>query len=198
MPVPWLRILDMVLGVTNLAQMRTRQGAEPEADKLAVGSRSLGTLETRLASVMVAAVKEAFDRDSRRLELEREQVEAERARAERALRLELRRQAGERELGRLRLLAGVAVVGWLGTLFFAGRLSAGPAAARVAMGAGWALLLAALAAAFAAQSRVGSALDRTDDGDARRDPPESGLGGALAPWLIVAGLAVIGMAVLIA
>ena len=81
--------------------------------------RAPGGLEARLAGVVVAALKEAFDRDTRRLELEREQLDAERERAERALRLELQRQAADREIGRLRLLAGVAVAGWLGTLLLA-------------------------------------------------------------------------------
>jgi hypothetical protein len=199
MPIPWLRILDLALGVTNVAQARRRPSAEPDQEALATGSRTLGHLETRLAGVMVAAVREAFERDSRRLELERDQMEAEHARAERALRLELRRQAGEREVGRLRLLAAVAVASWLGTLFFSARIvsNAGGAGGRVALGVGWALLLAALASSFAAQSRVGAALDRIDEARPPRDVG-SGLAGALAPWLIVAGLAVIGVAVLIA
>src|SRR5437879_4282565 len=120
MAVPWLRLLDMLIGVTDFARSGrgTRTQAEAESQQLAAGSRAFGHLETRLAGVVVAALKEAFDRDTRRLELEREQVEAERARAERALRLELLRQAGEREIGRLRLIAGFAVASWLGTLFF--------------------------------------------------------------------------------
>jgi hypothetical protein len=199
MGIPWLRILDLALGVTNVAQARSRP-TEPEQEALAPGSRTLGHLETRLAGVMVAAVKEAFDRDSRRLELEREQLEIERARVERALRLELWRQAGEREVGRLRLLAGVAVASWLGTLFFSTRIlsNAAGAGGRMALGLGWALLLAALAASFAAQARVGNALDRIDEAMPRRDTIESGLAGTLAPWLIIAGLTVIGVAVLIA
>ena len=197
MPIPWLRILDLALGVTNVAQARRQ--SEPEQEALAPGSRTLGHLETRLAGVMVAAVREAFDRDSRRLELEREQLEIERARADRAQRLELWRQAGEREIGRLRLVAGVAVVSWLGTLFFSARILSGTSGAsgRVALGLGWALLLAALAAAFFAQTRVGTALDRIDQAMLRWDTIESGLAGTVAPWLIIAGLAVIGVAVLI-
>src|SRR5439155_14122125 len=109
--------------------------------------RAVGHLETRLAGVVVAALKEAFDRDSRRLELEREQLEADRLRTERALKLELLRQSGDREIGRLRLIAGVAVVSWIGTLFFSPRLVEGALSARLALGAGWLLLLAALAAA---------------------------------------------------
>src|SRR5205807_9360025 len=154
--------------------------------------RALGHLETRLAGVVVAALREAFDRDTRRLELEREQIAAERERAERALRLELQRQAIDREVGRLRLVAGVAVASWLGTLFFAARLTAAGAGARIALGVGWALLLGALAAAFAGQSGIAATVDRPDTGIVRgRSLPAA----AIAPWLIVAGPAVIGFAV---
>src|SRR5438034_10739902 len=118
MAVPWLRLFDMLIGVSDFARGgRGRPAADHESQQLAPGSRALGHLETRLAGVVVAALKEAFDRDSRRLELEREEIETERARAERTLRLELLRQAGEREIGRLRLIAASAVVSWLGTLF---------------------------------------------------------------------------------
>ena len=115
-----------------------------------------------MAGVVVAALKEAFDRDTRRLELERDQLAAERERAERALRLELQRQAADREIGRLRLLAGVAVAGWLVTLLLAiwpGSRMVATTVARVALGGGWLLLGAALAASFSAQARVAAALD---------------------------------------
>ena len=197
MGVPWLRILDLALGITNVAQ--ARRPPEPDQEALAPGSRTLGHIETRLAGVMIAAVKEAFDRDSRRLELEREALEIERARADRALRLERWRHAGEREIARLRLVAGVAVVSWLGTLFFSARMLSGTGGpgGRVALGLGWALLLAALAAAFAALARVGTALDRVDETMSGRDAIDGGLAGTVAPWLIIAGLAVVGVAVLV-
>src|SRR5256886_9399092 len=139
MPVPWLRILRAVIGVSDFAltPVRGRAGGG-EDERLVPGTRALGQLETRLAGVVVAALKEAFDRDSRRLELEREQLEAERRRAERLLQLELLRQAGDREVGRLRLLAGVAAGSWLGTLFFSARLTGGSLGARIALGVGWA------------------------------------------------------------
>src|SRR5262249_57338537 len=129
---PWLRILDAVSGVTDLARSRRIRSltASREPNEEA-GSRLPTGIETRLAGVVVAALKEAFDRDTRRLELEREQLEAERRRAERALQLELIRQAGDREIGRLRLVAGVAVASWIGTLFFSARLAGGPLAARL-------------------------------------------------------------------
>jgi hypothetical protein len=199
--VPWIRVLNGVIGVTDVVrQVRGRidaGGSGGEQQQLAAGGPVAGALEARLAGVVVAALKEAFDRDHQRLELEREQLAAERERADRALRLELFRQAGDREVGRLRLLAAVAVVSWLGTLFFATRLAGGPPSARVSLGLGWLLLIAALASAFSAQTRVGRALGRIDQ---QTDPTEalSSVSGDLAPWLIVAGLAVIAFGALLA
>jgi hypothetical protein len=198
MPLPWLQILDAVIGVTDLARSRkirkmSQESGDPqqqlEAGRAAAG---FGGLEARLAGVVVAALKEAFERDTHRLELEREQLEAERQRAERALKLELRRQASDREIGRLRLLAGVAVTSWIGTLFFSARLLGGPAGVRAALGGAWLVLLAAFAASFVAQSRVAEAASRTDERDV-----DSGVAGAFALWLIVLGLALVGVAVLL-
>jgi len=196
MGVPWLRLLDTVLGMTDLARsfkIRTLTEEQQQQQQLETASRGGTALETRLAGVVVAALKEAFDRDTRRLELEREQAAMERERAERAVRLELRRQAGDREIGRLRLLAGGAIASWLGTLFFSTRLVGGPVAARALLGGGWVLLLAAMAVSFGAQARVAAALDTATD-DRAISP---GAGGVLAVWLIVAGLALVGVAVLV-
>lgn len=142
----------------------------------------------------------ARSRKSRRPadEPEREQAERERLRAERLLKLELLRQAGDREIGRLRLMAGVAVGSWIGTLFFSARLAGCPTGARVMLGAGWLLLLVALLLSFAAQARVGRALARVDEPAARHDDLAAGAAGALVPWLIVIGLAAIGLALLLA
>jgi hypothetical protein len=197
MLIPWLRLIDLALGVTNFAQARSARTA-PEDDQRTSGTQALGHLETRLAGVVVAALKEAFDRDSRRLDFEREQLEVERQRAERAQRMELVRQAGDREIGRLRLVAGVAIVSWIGTLAFSARLIGGPVGARVALGAGWALLLCAIAASFVAQASVGDALGRLGDGELRRDAASSGAVGSMAAWLIVMGLAFVGLAMLMA
>src|SRR6476660_7777345 len=106
----WMRVLDTVSGLAQLSG-RFRRPAEGEGGP-PVGGGAFGALETRLAGVLVAALKEAFDRDSTRLELERSQLEAERQRAEEALRAELRRQASERALGQLRLIAVIAVGCW--------------------------------------------------------------------------------------
>jgi len=147
-----------------------------------------GQIETRLASVVVAALKEAFDRDHARLELERGQIEEERRRAEEALRLELRRQAVDRELSRLRLLAGTALIGWIASVVVLGLHAGGASiAARVAIGAGWLLLLGALASAFTALGRVNATASRSQ-------PIESD---AVPLWLLIAGLAVTAMSLLL-
>ena len=199
MGVPWLGLLDTMLDFANLALSRkSRRAADEEPESTAVASRAGGQLEARMAGVVVAALKEAFDRDSKRLEHEREEAERERRRAERLLKLELLRQAGDREISRLRLMAGVAVGSWLGTLFFSGRLIGGPPGARIMLGAGWVVLLAALSISFAAQGRVSRALARIDESSARVDDVTDGGGAAFVPWLIVLGLGVIGLAVLIA
>ena len=80
---------------------------------------------------------------------------------------------------------------WLGTLFFSARLVGGASGGRVALGIGWLLLLAALAASFVAQSAVTRGLSRTD---ARDSPPPDRR--RAAPWLLVSGLAVIGFVLL--
>ena len=143
-----------------------------------------GQLEARLTNVVVAALKEAFDRDHARLELERAQVEEQRRRAEEALRLELRRQVLDRELGRLRLLAGTALLGWLSSVLVLGtRAAAMPAAARIVLATGWVLLLGSLAAAFLAQGRINAMVVGDDTASS------TGAGGGAALWLLIAGLA---------
>jgi hypothetical protein len=205
MALPWLQILDAVIGVTDLVRsrkIRTLADAQPEPQSQqleARGGAGGGPVEARLAGVVVAALKEAFDRDARRIEFEREQAAAERERAERALRLELQRQAADREIGRLRLLAGVAVASWIGTLFFSARLiSSGGSGPRMLVAGGWLLLLAALASAFSGQSTVAAALEtlaRNDGAGVR--PAAWGAAGTLAVWLIIAGLALVSLAVLV-
>jgi hypothetical protein len=202
MPIPWLQILDAMIGLTDLARSRKigrmTKGGAPAADdpqqQLEPSGRGVppGALEARLAGVVVAALKEAFERDSHRLDLEREQLAAERERAERALRLEMRRQAADREIGLLRLLAGIAIASWLGTLFFAARLIGASAGARVALGGGWLLLLLAFALTFMGQSQVTEALNRDENA-----PLGSGTAGSLAVWFIVVGCALVGLAALV-
>jgi hypothetical protein len=203
MPVPWLQLIDAALGLANFARGRKALGSadDPQQQQLETVSRTPGGLEARMAGVVVAALKEAFDRDTRRLELEREQLAAERQRAERALRLELQRQSADREIGRLRMLAGVAVAGLIGTLLLAmvpGGIMRGGMGARVALGSGWLLLGVALAAAFSAQAQVARALESlAADDRGIQGPSVVSPGGTAALWLIFGGLTLAGIAVLI-
>jgi hypothetical protein len=187
MPLPWLRILDAVIGVTDLARSRRIRSlaagdAPPETD-----GRLRGPLETRLAGVVVSALKEVFDRDTRRLEMEAEQHELERQRAERALQLELLRQSADREIARLRALAGIAVVTWLGSLFIA--LRAADIASRVTIGLGWVCLLAAMAASFSGQASVSEAV--------AREKHATSDAGVVALLATIAGLALVALSVLV-
>jgi hypothetical protein len=191
MAVPWLRLLDAVIGVTDLARSRKIRSMAAASDSPAVtdpGSRALGGIEARLTGVVVAALKEAFDRDTRRLDLEREHLEAERRRAERAMRLELIRQAADREIGRLRLLAGVDLIAWLGSIALA--LRSGPGlAARATLGVSWIFLLAAIAASFSGQSAAARSVESE-----RPAPTGPGL---LALCLTIVGLSFVAVSVLL-
>ena len=149
-------------------------------------------IEARLTGVVVAALKEAFDRDHARLELERAQLEDQRRRAEDALRLELRRQAVDREVARLRFIAATALVGWIAAVaVMVVRLGAASALSRGLSAVGWLLLLAALGAAMMAQSRV-SASPLSSSATIDAEPA-----GAAALWLLIGGLAFGAIAILL-
>ncbi len=106
--------------------------------------------------------------------------------------MELRRQAAEREVGRLRLLSGAALVGWIASVaMLVARLGAMSGAARGVMAVGWVLLLGALGAAFSAQGRAGAYLPDT------REPFDVGVGASVALWLLIAGLAVAAVSLLL-
>src|SRR5689334_2398338 len=67
MAVPWLRILDTVMGVTDLALGRSARSQPRSEGALTESGGAFGRLETKLTGVVIAALKEAFDRDNRRL-----------------------------------------------------------------------------------------------------------------------------------
>src|SRR4051812_48195420 len=155
-----LSAFDAVMALRDAAR-RFKGGATLDTSSAPPASTAVsaitGQIESRLTNVLVAALKEAFDRDHARLELERAQLDDQRRRADEALRMELRRQAAERELARLRLLATAAVVGWIATVaLLVARLAATGATARIVMATGWVLLLGALGASFTAQGRAGA------------------------------------------
>jgi hypothetical protein len=160
-------------------------GAPTGLQQSTVATGLANQVEARLTNVVVAALKEAFDRDHARLELERAQLDEQRRRAEEAMRMELRRQAAERELGRLRLLAATALAGWIASvILLVARLGTVSIAGRAIMAVGWLLLLASLGAGFSAQGKVGR---YAADGERM---PEVDTAAALALWLLIAGLAV--------
>lgn len=151
-----------------------------------------GQIEARLTGVVVAALKEAFDRDHARLELERAQLDEQRRRAEDAMRAELRRQTADREVGRLRLIAGTALVGWIAAVaMMVARLETASALSRGVSVSGWLLLLIALGAAFTAQGRVSASVPVS------AAPIDAGAMGTLSLWLLIGGLACAALALLV-
>ena len=184
-----IKAFDTVMALRDVARRVTGSPA-PAGNESGLmqspGGGGIGSqIEARLTNVVMAALKEAFDRDHARLELERSQLEEQRRRAEEAMRQELRRQAADRELARLRLVAGTALVGWIASIsVFVIRVSVMPTYARAIMAVGWLLLLASLAMSFTAQSRAGE--DIVSGGDARA----AARPGTVAVWLLVAGLAI--------
>jgi hypothetical protein len=181
----FIKAFDTLMVLRDTAKRLKGEPPLPADTSLTAQAPGLaGHIEARLTNVVVAALKEAFDRDHARLELERAQIEEQRRRAEEAMRLELRRQAADREVGRLRLLAGTALVGWIASvLVFVARLGDASLAARVIIAAGWLLLLAALGAAFSAQGRISTFVPEGDR------PLELGRAGEAGMWLLVGGLA---------
>ena len=180
----WMRVLDTVSGLAQLTE-RFRRPASSDIGPALPSGGALGAIEARLAGVLVAALKEAFDRDSTRMEMERSQIEAERQRAEEALRAELRRQAGERALDQLRLIALMAIGVWALSaalsVWLPGMRAGVP---RGLLGVGWALTLGALATSLAAWQRVVRVDGRDAPDDQRRGRFRAGRRGrccAVAP-----------------
>jgi hypothetical protein len=190
-----MKAFDAVMMFRDAAK-RLKSDDPPETgltrQPLAPGSMLATQLEATLTNVVVAALKEAFDRDRARLDLERAQLEEQQRRAEAAQRQELRRQVADRELGRLRLLGGTALAGWIASIALLGlRAGAASMPARVALAVGWCLLLGALATAFTAQGRVSALAQESDQ------PLQAGGAGTAAIWLLVAGLAAIAVSLLL-
>ena len=95
-------------------------------------------LETRLANVVVSALREAFERDRARFDLERDVQVVEQARREQALRLEWLRQTGTQALSQTRALAGLALLAWLASVVAAVWLGGAGDHAQAARGTGMA------------------------------------------------------------
>jgi hypothetical protein len=204
----WIRVLDTVASLAPVVVQffggrpapppppPTGEAGVPGALDLRAqgGLADVRGLEARLAGVVVAALKEAFDRDKARMDLERETLQAERSRAERALQAELRRQAADRELVQLRLLAVFS--GFL--LLVSGVLAAWVTGMRTGISSalltvGWALALAVLGCVFAGWQQVTVWASATE-------PPPAGSSTLVkvAPWLMLGALAAVAASLLFA
>jgi hypothetical protein len=213
-----MRVLDTIGGLAELAgrvagradASRPQTGAGSAGADGAIGP--LGQVEARLTGVLIAALKEAFDRDSARLELERAQQqgedrrrEAEQRRLDEALAAEARRQAdiarrqsADRALAQLRTVALLAVGAWALSAILA-VLVPGMRAdlPRILLGVGWLLAIAAVGAAFAGVRRVSAWALESAPTASLDGPPSTAIADA-APWLLVTALAVIALALLLA
>jgi hypothetical protein len=192
----WVRVLDTLGTLVQVGSRFTKSAppsqGTPDGGGLAQAS-PLAALETRLAGVLVAALKEAFDRDKARMDLERETIEAERSRAERALQAELRRQAADRSLNQLRLIAvfaGCLLLASAALAAFVAGMRDGRAA--LALGVGWASALGALGCVFAAWPLVSGWASSTGSEQQRSSAAD------IAPWLLLVSLALTAASLLLA
>jgi hypothetical protein len=184
------KIFDAVMAVRETTK---ENKSDPARDRLTQTPASgiADQIEMRLANVVVAALKEAFDRDHARLELERSHLEEQRRRAEESIRMELHRQSADREIGRLRLLAGTALAGWIASVvLLATRVGDVSLVSQMILLAGSLLLLGSLAASFSAQTKISAHIPRVDSA------PETGSVGSAALWLLIAGLALAALSLL--
>lgn len=176
------KAIEIVGGLTGAGRHRDEKEEEGSLQPRGL----MGGLEARLAGVLVSALHEAFARDAARLDAEREQAEAERRRAELALRLEMARQEGERQLGQLRALVAIDIVVWLASLIAIVFHPPTAVVTKVLLASAWLAITAGVAAAFVAYARVSESASGMPaaDGPVSRRPPVLDA----ASWLTVGGL----------
>ena len=185
--VTWLRALNAVGTVADATRMFRGRGS---VDSSRSTVDETAALETRLANVIVAALREAFDRDRTRLDLERDFHQAEQQRKERALRLEWLRQTGTQAIDQTRHLVVLSVVVWIASAAAAAWLAPLDAISKWCLGLGWAALSAAVAAAFLTHQRLSAWLAHATF-DPTTDLPPATVPTFTAqtalPWLFFAG-----------
>jgi hypothetical protein len=198
-----LRLVQTLSGLAAAGQqIRRVVSPPPPGDALSstgIGGGLTGPLEARLAGVLVAALKEAFDRDRARLDLEQAQLDAERRRVEDAMRLELRRQSGDQAIAHGRLLVVLAMLAWLVSAVLLVLLpNAREMPARGVFALGWTLLLGCVGTAFAFYSQVTAWLGALRPGAPDPgDVPAGGMG-RISGGLLIAGIAAVAAALLLA
>ncbi len=197
----WLRALNAVGTVAEATRLFRGATGPSDASPSTVHEPDAGGLETRLANVVVAALREAFDRDRARFDLEREFHEAEQARKEQALRLEWLRQTGTYALAQTRQLAMLSIVVWMASAAAAGWLAPLSVVAKSLLGLGWLGLTATVCAAFVAHQHLTTWLARSASATPPR-PDAFELSQSTAqtamPWVFVIGLALTAASLLLA
>jgi len=201
----FLRALNAVGTVAEATKYFRGSGAPP--DQSPSTTEPVEPLETRLASVLVAALREAFDRDRERFDLERDFHDAEVARKESVLRLEWIRQTGTGAVTHARNLALLSVSVWVASVAAAGWLAPLALPAKVTLGLGWVGLSAAIAAAFVAHQQLSvwlahgapssSPASTTSGAAAAHDLPSFPAQKAL-PWLFLAGFVTTALSLVLA
>jgi hypothetical protein len=182
------KVFDSVISMIDATKEPPSQTAKSGDQQ--VPAPSFGDqIEMRLTNVVISALKEAFNRDEARLELERTHLEEQRRRAEETMRIELRKQAADRELSRLRLLGVAAMVGWIACMLLL-VLRSNVALSRGLLIAAAILSLSSLGSAFMAQSRIGVYV-------LEKDRPVNSTAGAVSLSLLLAGLAVAALSLLV-
>jgi hypothetical protein len=192
-----MRVIDAVGSLAQLSGRSRKADAAPADAEAPAGP--LAQLETRLAGVLVAALKEAFDRDRARLDLERSQIESEQARAAAALRAELRRQAIERSLAQIRLVAIAAVAVWMLSAALSAAIPGMRAgASRLLLGSSWTCAIASLGCMFSAWQRVSSLADDVTTVSSTATHPGAGIATQAGSWLLLGAIALSGASLLVA
>jgi hypothetical protein len=191
----WMRAFDVIGGLLDVS--RRARGLPSRQESLSAAGPG-GALEARLAGVVVAALKEAFDRDSTRLNLEREQAEAERRRAERALQLELRRQTADHALTGIRLTWMTAFIIWLvSAVLLVWLPGMREIISKALLGSGWLLLIATLACGFVGQRAILEWVAEGVSPSSVSETPPRAPALVLMPWLLLAGLALTAVSLLV-
>ena len=193
---PWLRALNAVGTVAEATRLFRGSGRSYQSSDAPV-ALDASDLERGLANVVVAALREAFDRDRTRFELERDEREAVRARAERQLRVDRLRQVGVQALGQVRMLAAVSITVWVASAAAAGFLAPVPPATIWCMAVSWVSLGGALGAAFLAQQQLTGWIASEPDPTSSLELPRTKAQSAL-PWLVLGGFAMTAIGLLVA
>jgi hypothetical protein len=94
------KVFDTFMSVLDTAKQEPTE-APKSSDRPTPAPSFADQVEMRLTNVVISALKEAFNRDEARLELERAHLEE---------------QAAEREISRLRLLGLVGMIGWIASI----------------------------------------------------------------------------------